>query len=76
MTNQTQHDTSIGARTVYTYEVPDIAIEAARLFLRRSQEVASKPVSEAVAEYQWKVRSGEPYGDAMNVKEFRERYLS
>lgn len=75
MTNHTQHDTAVGARTTYIYERPYVSVEAAREFLRRSQDLASNPIAAAVAEYQSKVQSGEPYSDAMDVKEFRERYL-
>lgn len=76
MTSKTERETAPHAGTAYVIEVPNVATEAARLFLRRSQEAASSPIALAVAEYQSRVQSGESYGDAMSVKEFRNRYLS
>jgi len=76
MTNQTQPNTDVKSGIAYIYAVPDIDIddEAVLRFLERSRRVPSNPITDAVADYGRRVEANEPYEDAMDVEEFRERY--
>ena len=56
----------------YAYEPPSISDKATRRFLRRSQMHGI--IGDAVADYDRRVRDGEPYTDTVDLAEFTIRY--
>ncbi len=77
MSHKTKQDGAVTSQTTtYIYHIPAVDDATMYKFLRRSQRLASAEVAEAVADYQRRVETGEPYEDAIDADTFRKQYLS